>query len=976
MAVIAVIVFCLIRKISLDHEISKKTVERDSGDYFYKWHEDEIALDEDESVIYIDHLLLVFPAVTLTEEDKKEIAGLVDGRLVGEVKGELNCLQLYVQGEGFKELSRLSEVLLNDPRILYATYDFPIMLNNETAFTSDPWRDDNDHDELNPDGTAWWAEAIGAYTAWNLMGNTSPINVGIIDNGFETTHADLQREDGTSVLQMMSTNDIDDEAGYHGTHVAGIIAAQNNTIGLRGIADRANIFCIDHTVTSEDGQKISLISNMEVLSYTMELLRNNVKVINNSWGDKYEVPEYLISLLDKIPAENIPKKQQTINERYRENTVDMCITTIMMLLLRGKDDFLIIQSSGNGVGNNGDIGVDTAMTGWYRSITDTAYKKYVRQNRFLSASSYKIDRVEMVPIVDLQSIDISYEKIKEHIIIVGGVNREKKNNAYVVGKGFNYGSNVDITAPAVGVYSCILNNDYGEAPGTSMAAPMVTGSAALVWSVRPDLTAGEVKQMLLDAAVMIHPENRSDPRKDYPMLNVGNAMKQAISPCRISVIDDASEAPVSGTTIRLIQNGDIVYEFEADENGLINEYIRPGTYEITADHELYSQYSGALEKEAGRDEEIFVPIHLNSLEISDYLEYAQITTLIQSLPHKEAEHFSIFNQNCLEYFDFKVGYDDRENGYAAFNGNPEIRIFGFKPGDSVKDLREYLLGHRWVGSYSDESREAYCTLINGNYYLLEAKKDEGKILSWFLTNTLEGDFSDEMIELQFIDSKYAPDSLKTQFLKAVGGKWHTKQVSGSSYQYDVSFEEEKVNYADNASGKNSSVDIIGVEDKDGYYLVYLKDGNGNRSLLKALKSPCNRMEKYSDWQQSSYQDGNSLIKYGTEEPKKENESVGGGFTQEQARKIIYRYLYSEVSDFAGDSFDVDSGYGSRTSMEYFAYFPVGEAAFGYANVTVNLDTGKGRVQYIYDYMDLIADSFGVWPEIMIPEYDINLYDIQ
>jgi hypothetical protein len=110
--------------------------------------------------------------------------------------------------------------------------------------------------------------------------------------------------------------------------------------------------------------------------------------------------------------------------------------------------------------------------------------------------------------------------------------------------------------------------------------------------------------------------------------------------------------------------------------------------------------------------------------------------------------------------------------------------------------------------------------------------------------------------------------------------------------------------------------------------------------------------------------------------EKKSPSTSAGFTPEQAQEIIFNYLYDEVSDFAGDTFGVDPGYGSRSSMEYIAYFSVGEAAYQYATVTVNLDTGDGRVQYVYDYDAEIYDAFGVWPETMIPEYDINLYDLQ
>ncbi len=43
-----------------------------------------------------------------------------------------------------------------------------------------------------------------------------------------------------------------------------------------------------------------------------------------------------------------------------------------------------------------------------------------------------------------------------------------------------------------------VGDEYGYKSGTSMATPMVSGLAGLIWSKNPDLTCGEVKQILLD----------------------------------------------------------------------------------------------------------------------------------------------------------------------------------------------------------------------------------------------------------------------------------------------------------------------------------------------------------------------------------------------------------------------------------------------------------------------------------------------
>ena len=56
---------------------------------------------------------------------------------------------------------------------------------------------------------------------------------------------------------------------------------------------------------------------------------------------------------------------------------------------------------------------------------------------------------------------------------------------------------VDIAAPARNVLSTTPNNGYSSFTGTSMATPHVAGAAALALSVNPELTALEVKELLM-----------------------------------------------------------------------------------------------------------------------------------------------------------------------------------------------------------------------------------------------------------------------------------------------------------------------------------------------------------------------------------------------------------------------------------------------------------------------------------------------
>ncbi len=60
----------------------------------------------------------------------------------------------------------------------------------------------------------------------------------------------------------------------------------------------------------------------------------------------------------------------------------------------------------------------------------------------------------------------------------------------------NYGSGISVAAPEVNILSTIPGDNYGYMSGTSMAAAFVTGTAALIKSYEPDITANELAERL------------------------------------------------------------------------------------------------------------------------------------------------------------------------------------------------------------------------------------------------------------------------------------------------------------------------------------------------------------------------------------------------------------------------------------------------------------------------------------------------
>lgn len=65
----------------------------------------------------------------------------------------------------------------------------------------------------------------------------------------------------------------------------------------------------------------------------------------------------------------------------------------------------------------------------------------------------------------------------------------------------NYGNEIELAAPGVSIYSCVLGTSkYGYKSGTSMACPHVSGVAALILAVYPTWTNDQVRQHLWDTA--------------------------------------------------------------------------------------------------------------------------------------------------------------------------------------------------------------------------------------------------------------------------------------------------------------------------------------------------------------------------------------------------------------------------------------------------------------------------------------------
>jgi len=87
--------------------------------------------------------------------------------------------------------------------------------------------------------------------------------------------------------------------------------------------------------------------------------------------------------------------------------------------------------------------------------------------------------------------------IASNWIEVGASSSEKKGKKLIADFS-NYGSTtVDLFAPGVDIYSTVPNGTYEDASGTSMACPATAGVAAMIRGYFPELTAEQVRDVLM-----------------------------------------------------------------------------------------------------------------------------------------------------------------------------------------------------------------------------------------------------------------------------------------------------------------------------------------------------------------------------------------------------------------------------------------------------------------------------------------------
>jgi subtilisin family serine protease len=96
-------------------------------------------------------------------------------------------------------------------------------------------------------------------------------------------------------------------------------------------------------------------------------------------------------------------------------------------------------------------------------------------------------------------------EISDNVITIGALSANFNENMSAPFS--NYGKlNVDVFAPGVQIYSTVPKDEYAKYSGTSMASPEVAGIATLIRSYYPQLSASQVKHIIMNSAVKVNLE--------------------------------------------------------------------------------------------------------------------------------------------------------------------------------------------------------------------------------------------------------------------------------------------------------------------------------------------------------------------------------------------------------------------------------------------------------------------------------------
>ncbi len=485
-------------------DVEKEAEETAKNTYrVYTPDEENIVFDETEQITYVNNMLMVVFDEDASKDDVASLVESVEGKVI-ETVPSIRQYQIQIPERDLQGLAELVARVEQNDCVLFAHYDEVYESPENADMPADPWDGDvneNDWTDEDIDGSNWWMELIDVPGAWEYSEYFSKIKIGVLDTGFDTKHEDLD-------LKLLGG--AKGQGKDHGTHVAGIIGAKHNKKGISGIVKKSELICVDCL------SAINWQTDSNVYVGLAAVVEAGAKVVNMSMGDKGDG-----SCADWIVAQRARKASGYMGELLHEH------------------DFIVVQSAGND-------GRDALNNNFFASVTPENCVKY-------------------------GSGRSSAEDICSRILVVANISSQlNKSQSYFLAPGSNYGTQVDIAAPGgvnrldangntvvdidKGVYSTVSKNQYALSAGTSMAAPMVSGVAALVWSVSDRFTGSQVADIVCSNTVGTI--NGDQYNGSYGLLNARAAVEEAVR------LVNGEERIETGETV------------EADTDGVQYEIVR------------------------------------------------------------------------------------------------------------------------------------------------------------------------------------------------------------------------------------------------------------------------------------------------------------------------------------------------------------------------------------------------------------------
>ncbi|EOH7148005.1 S8 family serine peptidase [Campylobacter coli] len=295
------------------------------------------------------------------------------------------------------------------------------------------------------------------------------IIVGVIDSPINQSHPNFKDKILGQSLGKTGNKDYspDFNSDVHGSHVAGIIGAKRNNTYPYGVAYDAKIYGLQAT-----GANVGKMGLTPANAYDY-FKDKDVKIINNSWGSaifpvvgmkqlawysdtlKKETPDYIISTAS---SKNITKE--------------------LIQLSKEKQVLMVFASHNQGI-SSPDL---EAVLPYY----DESLKAWLSVGSLDSSKINKDPKGKLVVQAQgLSDFGNAFVGAENFSLVAPGSNINSINASYGVKDNIFFGTNRKL---------------YRTLSGTSMAAPMVSGAAALVSQKFPFLNGKQIADILLSTA--------------------------------------------------------------------------------------------------------------------------------------------------------------------------------------------------------------------------------------------------------------------------------------------------------------------------------------------------------------------------------------------------------------------------------------------------------------------------------------------